>query len=150
MNENTRNNATNLIKGFEGFRAEPYLDGGGVWTIGYGTTYYPNGKKVARGDGPIDEKTAIIYLCFSLNALAEQLDKSIKVKTNDFQLAALLAFCYNVGVSAFKKSTMLKLLNAGDYEAAAKEFDKWVKDNGKVITGLVNRRRAERALFEAK
>ena len=75
------------------------------------------------------------------------LDKHIKVKLNQNQFNALASFVYNVGETAFVKSTMLTLLNQSKFGLAANQFDRWIYDNGKVINGLVNRRAKEKLLF---
>ncbi|MDU6101543.1 MAG: lysozyme, partial [Acinetobacter sp.] len=75
------------------------------------------------------------------------LDKYVKVKVTQNQFDALASFVYNVGETAFVKSTMLAVLNQGNYIAAANQFDRWIFDNGKRINGLVNRRAAEKKLF---
>lgn len=77
------------------------------------------------------------------------LDKCVKVKVSQNQFDALASFVYNVGETAFVKSTMLVLLNQGNFTGAANQFDRWVFDNGKRIPGLVNRRSAEKKLFLA-
>ena len=138
-----------IIREFEGFRSQAYLDTGGVWTIGYGTIKYPNGVRVKKGD-TCTQGQAELWLkndCLWVDAC---LDKYIKVKVSQNQFDALASFVYNIGETAFAKSTMLKALNAGNFAGAANQFDRWVYDNGKLIKGLVNRREKERALFLKK
>jgi lysozyme len=74
----------------------------------------------------------------------------VRVKLTQNMFDALVCFVYNIGENAFSRSTMLQLLNSGQYEAAAKQFDVWVKAGGKTVKGLVTRRMKERALFEGK
>ncbi len=76
-----------------------------------------------------------------------QVRKLVSVLLNEAQLGALVSFTYNVGVGAFKSSTLLKMLNAGDYVGASLQFARWNKAGGKVLKGLTNRRLAETALF---
>jgi len=135
-----------VIREFEGFRENAYLDTGGVWTIGFGTIKYPNGNKVKKGDA-CTRTQAEMWLQNDTAWVDTCLDQTIKVTVNQNQFDALASFVYNVGETAFKKSTMLKVLNAGNYAGAASQFDRWVYDNGKAINGLVNRRQKEKALF---
>lgn len=136
-----------IIRDAEGFRSTAYLDTGGVWTIGFGTIKYPNGKSVKKGDS-CTKSEAELWLkndCVWVDAC---LDKNIKVKINQNQFDALASFVYNIGETAFVKSTMLTLINQNSLTSAASQFDRWVFDNGKRIQGLVNRRAKERKLFE--
>lgn len=136
-----------IIRDAEGFRSTAYLDTGGVWTIGFGTIKYPNGKSVKKGDS-CTKSEAELWLkndCVWVDAC---LDKNIKVKINQNQFDALASFVYNIGETAFIKSSMLTLINQNSMALAASQFDRWVFDNGKRIQGLVNRRAKERKLFE--
>ena len=135
-----------LICSFEGLRLNAYDDGGGVWTIGYGTTIYPNGIKVKRGDACTREQ-AKAYMASDLKSFEAAVNK-VKVPLNQNQYDALVSLTYNIGVNAFANSTLLKKLNASDYKGAAAQFDVWNKVKGKVVQGLVNRRAKERKLFE--
>lgn len=76
------------------------------------------------------------------------LDRYIKVSVTQNQFDALASFVYNIGETAFVKSTMLTLINQNNMTSAANQFDRWVIDNGKKIQGLVNRRNKEKKLFE--
>ena len=135
-----------IIREFEGFKAEAYLDTGGVWTIGFGTIKYPNGQRVKKGDTCTREQ-AEQWLKNDCKWVDACLDKYVTAKTTQNQFDALASFVYNIGETAFAKSTMLTLLNQNNFTAAANQFDRWVFDNGKRITGLANRRTKEKALF---
>lgn len=135
-----------IIREFEGFRANAYLDTGGVWTIGYGTIKYPDGTKVKKGD-TCTQGQAELWLKNDCQWVDACLDKYVKVSINQNQFDALASFIYNVGETAFVKSTMLTLINKGDLKAAALQFERWVYDNGVKIKGLVNRRENEKKLF---
>ena len=135
-----------LIKKWEGCKLKAYKDGGGVWTIGYGTTFYPDGSKVKEGDICIMEQ-AEQWLQIHCNNLVFEILHEVKSTLKENQLAALVCFVYNIGMGAFKKSTMLKLLNEGKYGEAAGQFPRWNKDNGKEVQGLTNRRLDEQKLF---
>ena len=135
-----------IIREFEGFKAEAYLDTGGVWTIGFGTIKYPNGQRVKKGDTCTREQ-AEQWLKNDCKWVDACLDKYVTAKLTQNQFDALASFVYNIGETAFAKSTMLTLLNQNNFTAAANQFDRWVFDNGKRITGLANRRTKEKALF---
>ncbi|KXZ65978.1 Lysozyme RrrD [Acinetobacter venetianus] len=139
----------NLIVSFEDLKLDAYDDGVGVWTIGYGTTVYPNGLKVKQGDtctlGQAKE-----YFAHDLNRFEKAVNQSVKVSINQNQFDALVSLTYNIGEQAFKDSTLLAKLNKGDYIGAADQFPRWNKGGGQVMKGLVRRRAAERALFLKK
>lgn len=138
-----------LIKRFESFRAAPYLCSAGVPTIGYGTTVYPNGIKVKLSDQKITQQLAETFLQHHVNAIEKDVSRLVKVTLSQNQFDALMSFVYNVGLGAFRDSTLLKLLNAGDIDGASKQFERWNKAGGKIVDGLTNRREAEKALFLA-
>ena len=135
-----------LICNFEGLRLKAYDDGVGVWTIGYGTTKYPNGIRVKKGDTCTLEQ-AKAYMQNDLKAFERTVNDAVNVSINQNQFDALVSLAYNIGATAFKKSTLVKRLNEGNYKAAANQFNVWVNAGGKRMQGLVNRRAAERALF---
>lgn len=137
----TSETGLNLIKKFEGFRAEAYKCPAGVWTIGYGHT---NGVKKGM---IIDELKAGTFLSIDVQKYEYAINTSVKVKLNQNQFDALVSFVYNVGTGAFKKSTMLKFLNEKHFPLAAGQFDRWNKVKGVVCQGLVNRRKSEKELF---
>lgn len=139
-----------LIKKFEGLRLAAYRDSGGVATIGYGTTVYPNGQKVKMGQ-KITAAEAVTYLLHDIQTIRlPALAKLVKVRLTSNEAGALISFVYNVGVEAFKGSTMLQLLNGGAQKReVASEFTRWNKVNGKGVKGLTRRRNAEAELFLA-
>jgi lysozyme len=141
-----------LIKDSEGFRSEPYLDSVNVATIGYGTTVYPDWKKVTLKDPQITEAMANDYLKNHLNIKVEKqlsdwcMRNSVTLSQNEFD--ALCSFIYNLGFGAFEGSTLAKKIkNKDSKNSIADEFGRWVKAGGKVLSGLVKRREAERKLF---
>ena len=135
-----------LICNFEGLELKAYDDGVGVWTIGYGTTKYPNGIRVKKGDTcTLDQAKA--YMQNDLKAFEQTVSSAVKVPINQNQFDALVSLAYNIGSTAFKNSTLVKRLNEGNYKAAANQFDVWVNAGGKRMQGLVNRRTTEKALF---
>ncbi|UHT64273.1 lysozyme [Acinetobacter lwoffii] len=135
-----------LICNFEGLRLKAYDDGVGVWTIGFGTTKYPNGIRVKKGDTcTLDQAKA--YMQNDLKSFEQTVNNTVKVPLNQNQFDALVSLAYNIGSTAFKNSTLVKRLNEGNYNAAANQFNVWVNAGGKRMQGLVNRRAAERTLF---
>jgi len=137
-----------LIKKFEGFRSSPYLCSAGVPTIGYGNTFYPDGRKVALSDKSITEEQGQQMLMYIVQEFANKVSGCTKVQLNNNQFGALVSFAYNVGVGNLQKSTLLKKVNANASDKSIRdEFLKWNKAGGKVLTGLVKRRLAESELY---
>ena len=130
-----------LIKKFEGCRLKAYLCPAGVLTIGYGHT------KGVKPNQTITQKQADELLLSDLTEFERAVKSLVTVPVNDNQLGALVSFAYNVGIGALQKSTLLKKLNAKDYQGAANEFFRWNKAGGKELKGLTLRRQAERELF---
>lgn len=120
----------------------PYRDEGGLWTVGYGHLLKPNEPR-----RPITKAEAIAYLKQDV-ALAEACVNAQHLKLTQYQFDALVCLVFNIGVGAFKKSTLLTDLKAGHLPAAAAEFPKWNKVNGQPSAVLTNRRKIERAMFE--
>lgn len=131
----------NLIKRWEGFRDKAYLCPGNVWTIGYGHT-----KTVYQGMC-INKEQAEQLLKEDLRHFEASVSQLVTVKLNQVQFDALVSFTFNVGVYAFKKSTLLRFVNQGSFKDAANEFDRWVYANRKKLPGLVKRREDEKQLF---
>ena len=130
-----------LIKSFEGLELEAYLCPADIWTIGYGHT-----GNVKEGDS-ITKAEAEALLDKDLRTFRNGVKRLVKVPLNENQFGALVSFAYNLGLGSLQNSTLLKMLNAGDYTGAADQFLRWNKSGGKVLTGLVRRREAERAVF---
>ncbi|MCU4502454.1 lysozyme [Acinetobacter sp. WU_MDCI_Abxe161] len=138
----------NHICNFEGLRLNAYDDGVGVWSIGYGTTRYPNGVSVQKGDTCTLEQ-AKAYMQHDLKIFEHAVNNAVKVPLTQNQFDALVSLTYNIGTGAFKNSTLLKKLNSGDYKEAANQFDVWVNAGGKRLPGLVRRRAMEKKLFSS-
>ena len=136
-----------MIERFEGclLKASNKLDG--VWTIGYGQTGSYYGKRVRRGMTTTKALAHAWLRDHSIKTYEDAVTQAVKVPLNQNQFDALVSFAYNVGVGALKQSTTLRKLNAGDYAGAADALTMWTKCNGKVLAGLVRRRKEERALF---
>lgn len=137
------------VKRWEGFREDAYPDPGSSnglpVTIGYGQTRR-NGKPIKLGE-TITEAEAEAWLLQELARVSAVVDRLVKVPLSDNQHGALVSFTYNVGDDAFAKSTLLKKLNAGDYESVPAQLARWNKNDGKVMEGLTNRRAAEAGLW---
>ncbi len=140
--------AIEIVARHEGYRARAYKCPAGVWTIGYGTTRWGDGRPVREGEGPIDHAEARRLLMADLRWADDAVRDLVTVELTEHQRAALISFTYNVGRKAFSGSTMLGLLNVGDYRGAADQFARWNRGGGKVLPGLVTRRAEEAALFK--
>lgn len=142
------NKATlDLIKQFEGCKLTAYQDIVGIWTIGYGTTAMAGlGIEPAKGM-TITQDRAEDLLRQGVDKFATTVDAMITAKVNQNQRGAAICLSYNIGPTAFAKSTVLRELNAGHFDKAAAAFRMWNKAGGEVIKGLVNRREAEINLF---
>ena len=137
-----------LIKSFEGFRSAPYRCPAGIPTIGYGATFYPNGKKVTMTDKAITEHEATDLLRHMLENFEKYVDSYCRDDVNQHQFDALVSFAYNLGPANLKSSTLLKKVNLNPNDGTIRdEFMKWVKAGGKTLKGLVRRREAEANLY---
>lgn len=137
--------AAALCRQFEGYRAKPYLCPANVATIGYGSTYYADGKKVTLQDPPMDEPTARALLMFELKHtyLPGVLRNCPILATDERKCNAIVDFCYNLGVGRLQTSTLKRKINAQDWEEAKEQLKLWNKGGGKVLAGLKKRRDAE-------
>lgn len=133
-----------LIKRFEGCKLAAYQDVVGVWTVGYGTT----GADVCKGL-QITEKEAETRLLVHLQGVQDAINALVSVPLTQGEFDALCSFVYNIGETAFRKSTLLRKLNDSDYDGAAAEILRWDKAGGAPVIGLTRRRHAEKDLFES-
>ena len=146
-------NGFKIIKNFEGLRLTAYRDAAGVWTIGYGSTRYHDGKKVRPGDKLASEIQADALFRNTLGQYENAVNQSVKVPINQNQFDALVSFAYNEGTGALETSTLLVKLNENNYAEAAIQFLAWDKiadpKTGKkvVLDTLVQRRKEESKLF---
>ena len=132
-----------LIKSFEGLSLEKYRDAVGKWTIGYGHLILPN----ENFPQALSKVEAEDLLRADLGMTERGIHKYVTVDLNQNQFDALVAFAFNVGLGNLQNSTLLRLLNQGQYQEAADQLPRWNKAGGKVLAGLTRRREAERALF---
>jgi|TARA_R110002167_G_scaffold55830_9_gene158573 lysozyme len=137
----------NLIKTFEGFRSEPYFCSAMVATIGYGSTWSFDGSRVTLSHPSIDETEAEELLLREIRNSERAIDRLIQIELNENEFSALCSFVYNLGSGNLQSSTLRAKLNRSDYEGAANEFPKWRRAGGKVLKGLVLRRKMEKNLF---
>lgn len=148
-----------LVKEFEGFEEKAYLCPAGKWTVGYGFTRIIDkvtGKRrsVIKGD-TMSKEEANQFLIDEVNEHYDHIKPMIKVPLNQEQLDAVACFNFNVGAGNFKTSTLLKKINAKDFDGAALEFLKWDKARDPKtkqlisLKGLTRRREAEKELFTA-
>ena len=134
-----------FVKGWERLKLRSSEDPlvPGIFDVGYGHVIH-------RSEHPktITREQAHEWLVGVLNDIDEQVRGIVTVPLSDNEREALVSFAYNVGVRALSQSTLLAHLNGGDYDAAAKQFCRWNKANGRMVRGLVKRRAAEREMFE--
>jgi lysozyme len=135
------------IKKFEGLKLKAYLCPANVWTIGYGNTFFENGTKVSPNDKiTIDRADQLLF--FIVAKFEGEVKKVVKSAINDNQLGALTSFAFNAGTGNLQKSTLLKKVNANPNDPTIRdEFMKWTRAGGKVLNGLVTRRKAEADLY---
>jgi lysozyme len=146
-------NGFKIIKNFEGLRLDAYRDVAGVWTIGYGSTRYHDGKTVKPGDKLASDAQADALFQNTLGQYEEAVNRFVKVPLTQNQFDALTSFTYNEGTGALEESTLLVKLNEKNYTEASAHFSAWNKitdpKTGKkvVCETLVQRRGEESKLF---
>ena len=133
-----------LIKKFEGCELEAYQCSAGVWTIGYGHT-----KGVTPSDS-ISQEEAEQMLVDELHEYESYVNDFVTAPLSQNQYDAMVSWVYNLGPANLKASTMLKVLNAGEYEEVPAQMKRWNKAGGKVLDGLVRRREAEALLYQGR
>ncbi len=132
-----------LIMESEGLRLKAYQDSVGVWTIGYGST------RGVMPDEIITQADAEDRLRRDVQDAEDCVNKHVTVALTQGQFDALTSFIFNLGCGAFSGSTLLRDLNAGEYQGAADQFGRWVHAGTDVLPGLVKRRAKEREMFLA-
>ena len=142
--------AAELCRRFEGFRSQPYLCPAGIPTIGYGSTYYADGRKVTLQDAPMDEPAARALLLAELHhTYAPGVLRLCPVlATDERRLNAIVDFTYNLGVGRLQTSTLRRKINAQDWGGAKEQLMLWTRGGGKVLPGLLKRRQAECLLMD--
>ena len=142
--------AAELCRKYEGYRSKPYLCPANVATIGYGSTYYADGKKVTLQDPPMDEPTARALLLVELEHtyLPGVLRNCPILAPDERKCNSIVDFAYNCGVGRLQTSTLKRKINASDWDGAKEQLMLWTKGGGKVLPGLLKRRTAECALLD--
>lgn len=131
-----------FIKAREGLRLMPYQDSAGIWTVGYGSTAeVVPGEKITEVEAGERLKEDVRHAENCVNQLC-----TVPLAQHEFD--ALVSFVFNVGCLAFRKSTLLRKLNDGDYESVPSELARWDKAGGQVVAGLAKRRKLEGELWE--
>ena len=136
-----------IVKDSEGLRLKAYLCPSNIWTIGYGSTFYLDGKSVKSGDTLESSEEAEKLLLQTLAVFEKGVEKAVTVPLNSNQFSALVSLAFNIGLGAFRDSTLLKVLNQKNYDEAANQILRWNKGGGRVLPGLVTRRKKEYDLF---
>jgi lysozyme len=137
-----------FITKHEGLRLKPYLCPAKIPTIGYGNTYYSDGKRVTLLDKDITKQQAFEMFKEIANRFAKRVDELVITELTQNQFNALVSFVYNIGTGNFASSTLLKKINKNPNDLTLKaEFLRWNKAGGKVINGLTNRRNEEADLY---
>lgn len=137
--------ALDLIRRWEGCNLTAYQCSAGVWTIGWGST----GPGISKGVKWTQEQ-ADKRLHDDVNRFARGVFGAVTYAATPAQLGAMISLAYNIGIVAFRSSTLLRKFNAGDVSGAGDQFERWNKAGGKVIQGLTNRRRDERAVYSGE
>lgn len=141
------NKGISVIKKWEGLKLNAYICPAGLPTIGYGNTFYENGSKVKMGER-ITVERADQLLFHTVQQFEISVRKLLTKPLTDNQIGALTSFAFNVGVGNFRKSTLLRKVNANPNDPAIRaEFMRWTRANGRVLNGLVSRRKEEADLF---
>jgi lysozyme len=137
--------AAELCRRYEGYRAKPYLCPAGVPTIGYGSTYYADKRKVTLEDQPMEEGAARALLMVELEHtyLPGVLRNCPVLAANERRCNAIVDYAYNLGVGRLQTSTLKRKINAQDWDGVQEQLMLWTKGGGKVLPGLVARRKAE-------
>ena len=141
--------AVALCKQFEGFRRAPYLCPAGIPTIGFGSTYYADGRKVTLQDEPISEAAAEALLLHELHHtyLPGVLRHCPILLTDEPKCNAIVDFVYNLGIGRLQTSTLKRKINQQDWDGTKEQLMLWTRGGGRVLPGLVKRRFSECALF---
>lgn len=139
----TSQRGVDAIKQYEGFSATQYEDVVGKTTVGYGHLVLPDEKF-----GTLSYDQAEELLRADLGLAEKAVSDLVLTPLSQCEFDALVSFVFNLGRNAFKNSTMLRLINKGELDAAAAQFPRWDHAGGNVVAGLTKRRRLERAMFE--
>ena len=137
-----------ILKHYEGCSLDVYRDPIGIPTIGYGSIFGFSGDRISMGHRKITESEAAGLLLRSCRQAERAIGSLVRVSLTSNQRSALISFVYNVGSGNFQRSTMRMKLNRHDYDGCANEFWKWRRAGGRILNGLVRRRKSEEQLFK--
>ena len=138
-----------IIKHFEGYSSTVYADPIGIPTIGFGSIWDKEGNCLTMDHEPITEQEGEFLLVRELKHVESAIARLIRVELTENQFSAIASLTFNIGSGRLKSSTLRAKINRGDYSGASAEFPKWRRAGGRILKGLVRRRKAERELFEA-
>lgn len=142
------NKGISILHKYESLRLEAYLCPAGIPTIGWGNTFYEDGTKVKIGDKITKQRADALFENILNDVFIPGVKKLISVRLNENQFSALVSFAYNVGVEAFKNSTLLKRVNNNPNDPdISYQFSRWNKSKGRVLGGLTKRRKDEAKLY---
>ena len=141
---NISDNGIAMIEVFEGLKLKPYLCSAKVPTIGIGSTYYEDGKRVKMTDTAITKERAYELFRNTVKTYVQKVDSFTRDDINQNQFDSLVSLAYNIGVEAFRKSSVLRRVNANPNDPKIPSaFNMWVKSGRKTVKGLVIRRKKE-------
>ena len=138
-----------IIKHFEGYSSTVYADPIGIPTIGFGSIWDKEGNRLTMDHEPITEQEGEFLLVRELKHVESAIARLIRVELTENQFSAIASLTFNIGSGRLKSSTLRAKINREDYSGASAEFPKWRRAGGRILKGLVRRRKAERELFEA-
>tara|TARA_R100001082_G_scaffold32102_1_gene16467 strand:- start:17292 stop:17741 length:450 start_codon:yes stop_codon:yes gene_type:complete len=136
-----------IIKAFEGFSSKVYLDPIGIPTIGFGSIWDADGNRITVDHPAITKKQATGLLQKEVHHVEAAIRKLIKAELTENMFSSIGSLAYNIGTGNLQRSSLRIKINRGQYLDAADEFPKWRRAGGKILAGLVRRRKAERNLF---
>ena len=138
-----------IIKHFEGYSSTVYADPIGIPTIGFGSIWDKEGNRLTMDHEPITEQEGEFLLVRELKHVESAIARLIRVELTENQFSAIASLTFNIGSGRLKSSTLRAKINREDYSGASAEFPKWRRAGGRILKGLVRRRKAERELFNA-
>lgn len=136
-----------IVKTFEGWSSSVYQCSAGRWTVGWGSTWDHRGNPITSEQSDITEEYGTTLLRREVSHVEKAIRRLISAELTENMFSALCSFTYNVGTGNLQRSTLRMKLNRGQYEDAADEFPKWRRAGGRVLRGLVRRRKREKELF---
>lgn len=136
-----------IIKTFEGFSSKVYRCPALVCTVGFGSTYGKDGKRITMKHPDVSKKEAEFLLHREVRHTEDAVRRLSKDRLNENQFSAVVSLGYNIGTGNLQSSTLMRMVRRGDIDEAADQFPRWKKANGRTLSGLVRRRAVERELF---